>query len=165
MPQRAPSYYHWSMDKPCTTNETYGFSMKNAEPVPTTRTIPDPFSYTRPFSNCGFFPQITYKNRLTTAVLPRPSLRPTKEYHPQGSTNRFDINRGYSMGYTPVTDKIQKRDIPAGFKLSRSVTAPEAFRPEQPRGKDLFLWHTLSGTLVHCKNYPPKNNVSQSVAC
>ena len=146
MPQRAPSYYHWSLDKPCTTNAVYGYYMRDEDcyknPKPLKKT--GPFDYTRPFSNSGFFPQISYGGRLTTS----------KE--PKMSQNLFDINRGYTMGAVPVTKKLAKNDVPVGFKLTRSVTAPEAFSYSKPRGKDIFLWHTLSGSLVHAQNFPPQ---------
>lgn len=162
MPQKAPTYYHWSMDKPSTTNQVYGYSTRNDPKVPTTRTKQDPFSYTRPFSNCGFFPQLTYKHRLTEAVLPRP-LRPSKEYNPPSSLNKFNINEGYTYGYTPVGDKIKPRNIPSGLKLTRSVTAPPSHKVEKPRGEEIFLWHTLSGTLVHSMNYKPIPPVGKSI--
>ena len=155
MPQRAPSYYHWSMDKPCTTNQVYGFHSKDdrAEDYKGKKPYKGPFDYTRPFSNCGFFPQISYKKYMTAMEKPKRT-----HYNPD---TRFDINKGYTMGYTPVTEKIRQTDIPAGFKLNRSVTVPPAYEYPTPKGKDLYLWHTLSGTLVHCKNYPPEVAASQ----
>lgn len=145
MPQRAPSYYHWSLDKPCTTNAVYGFYMRDDEDYKKSKPLKasGPFDYTRPFSNSGFFPQISFQGQLTVK-------KQTKMSH-----NMFDINRGYTMGHKPVTQKLVKQDVPVGFKLSRSVTAPPAFASQASRGKDAYLWHTLAGSLVHCKNYPP----------
>jgi hypothetical protein len=155
--ERSYNYYHWSMDKPCTTNDEYGFFNKNALPSikTTAKAIPGPFDYTRPFSNMGFFPAIADQSRQTVSVQPRPSLRPSKEYHPSSSRNLFDINRGYTMGHIPACKRLVKSDPPAGFKLSRVVSAPTAFDYPTPKGKDMLLWHTLAGTLVHVKNYPP----------
>ena len=145
MPQRAPSYYHWSMDKPCTTNSVYGFYMRDDEQFKNSKPPKrsGPFDSTRPFSNSGFFPQIAYKSSLTAR-------------EPKMSHNVFDINKGYTMGHVPVTDKLIKSEVPVGFKLSRSVTAPAGFKYEEPRGKNIYLWHTLSGSLVHAKNFPPQ---------
>ena len=155
MPQRAPTYYHWSLDKPCTTNAVYGFYMRDDEAYKNRKPLKKagPFDYTRPFSNSGFFPQIAFKGQQLTASSKSDGDRKCTE---RMSQNLFDINRGYTMGSVPVTRKLVRGEVPVGFKLSRSVTAPEAFRHSQPRGKDIFLWHTLSGSLVHAKNYPPQ---------
>ena len=59
------------------------------------------------------------------------------------------------MGYSPVHERVVKRDLPVGCTLNRSVSAPGAYRYPEPKGKDIYLWHTLSGCLVHAKNYPP----------
>jgi hypothetical protein len=69
--------------------------------------------------------------------------------------NRFDINKGYIVGSVPVTEKIVKSDVPVGVALSRTVSAPPAFRAAPPKGKDTYLWHTVLGSLVHCRNFPP----------
>ena len=155
MPQRAPSYYHWSMDKPCTTNQVYGFSSKGqtTDDYKGKKSYRAPNDHVRPFSNCGFFPQISYKTYMTVNQKGQPGL--------EEPSKRFNINKDYVMGYTPVTDKIVHSDVPAGFKLTRSVTVPPAYEHRRPKGKDLYLWHTLSGTLVHCKNYPPPVSASQ----
>merc|ERR1711976_195561 len=160
MPSRAaPSYYHWSQDKPCTTNQTYGFAFRDTvvDLPPGQKKKLGPFDYTRPFSNAAFFPSIYHDNSLTAPARSRPmaKLHPCKEFCPPGTKNKFDINKGYVMGYVPVTEKIQKGDVPVGVSLSRTVSAPPAYSPPQPKAKDLYLWHTLSGTLVHCKNFPP----------
>ena len=147
MPQRAPSYYHWSLDKPCTNNSVYGFYWRDEDcyknPKPPKKT--GPFDYTRPFSNSGFFPQIAFKGGMTG------------KKEEKSSQNLFDINRGYTMGAIPLSKKLNKSSgEPVGFKLQRTSTAPEGHEYAQPRGKSLYLWHTLSGTLVHCKNYKPQ---------
>ena len=156
MPSRAPSYYHWAMDKPCTTNQTYGYFHRESTDLTAKKpTGPKgPFDYTRPFSNSGFFPQISWKGRLTSATQARP-LRPSKDYNPPSSINRFDINKGYTMGHSPVYERVAKPEQPVGCMLNRSASAPAAYRYPEPKGKDIFLWHTLSGCLVHAKNYPP----------
>lgn len=160
MPSRAPSYYHWSQDKPVTTNQTYGFEFKDVAASETTaKRKLGPFDYTRPFSNSAFFPTISHDSSLTAPARSRPlaSLRPCEGFCPPGVQNVFDINKGYVMGSVPITQKIHKSAVPVGVSLSKCATAPAAYVPQQPKAKDLYLWHTLSGTLVHCKNYPPQS--------
>lgn len=160
MPSRAPSYYHWSQDKPVTTNQTYGFELRDlATDDGEKKKKLGPFDYTRPFSNSAFFPTISHDNSLTAPARSQPlaRLRPCNEFCPPGVANVFDINRGYVMGRVPITEKINNSSVPVGVSLSRSVTAPPAYVQQESRAKDLYLWHTLSGTQVHCKNYPPQS--------
>lgn len=151
MPSRAPSYYHWSQDKPCTTNQTYGFdfrgSVKNEK-----RIRKDAFDYTRPFSNSAFFPAISHDSSLTAPARSRP-IRPGAVV-PPGKVNVFDINKGYHMGYRPMTERAVRSSLPEGVKLDRTVSAPPVYKSPESRYKEIFLWHTLSGSLVHAKNYP-----------
>lgn len=159
MSKGAPSYYHWSQDKPCTTNQTYGFSFRDSVVDHPANIHKKASELTRPFSNSAFFPAISSENSLTAPSRSRPlaSLRPSRDFCPPGNKNRFDINRGYTMGPVPVTEKICKTDVPVGVSLSRTISAPPAYRAQPPRGKDTYLWHTVLGSLVHCRNYPPNN--------
>jgi len=158
MPSRAPSYYHWSQDKPVTTNQTYGFEFREFATGDTTQKNKK-LGGTRPFSNTAFFPNISHDSSLTAPARSRPlaKLRPCDEFCPPGMPNVFDINKGYVMGSVPVTQKIHKSAIPVGVSLSRSITAPPAYESKVSKAKDLYLWHTLSGTQVHCKHFPPQS--------
>jgi hypothetical protein len=70
-------------------------------------------------------------------------------------TNRFNINRGYTMGHIPVKNRVVHSSVPAGLQLDRSKSAPAIpYRYKKPKADTLYLWHTLSGTLVHVKNHP-----------
>lgn len=160
MSTRAPSYYHWSQDKPCTTNQTYGFAFRDTVVDPPPGQKRKTHELTRPFSNSAFFPTISSESSLTAPSRSRPlaSLRPCREFCPPGIKNKFDINKGYVMGPVPVTQKIRRSDVPVGVALSRSITAPPAFCPQPPKGKDTYLWHTVLGSLVHCKNFPPSHS-------
>lgn len=77
------------------------------------------------------------------------------------SKRRFDINRGYQMGYTPISEKVVKNpSVPIGVRLDRGVSAPPSvYQYPTSRARELFLWHTLSGSLVHVKHHPadPEN--------
>ena len=152
MPSRAPTYYHWSQDKPATTNQTYGFNFREQisdEP----RKRKDAFDYTRPFSNSAFFPAISHASSRTAPTRSCP-LRPGMHV-PTGRPNANSLNNGYYMGYRPITERVKRGSLPAGAKLDRTLSAPPpGYTPIDPKYKELFLWHTLSGTLVHCKNYP-----------
>ncbi len=146
------------MDKPCTTNQTYGFDLKDemdkyarirASKPP--KKI-GPFDYTRPFSNMGFFPEIpddrkglTVGERIikSAGVLDRKS---------KGLQNRFDINRGYTMGHIPVSARVRSARYPAEVKLVSFQAIPPVYERAKPKEKDIYLWHSLSGCLVHARN-------------
>lgn len=163
MPSQAPSYYHWSIDKPCTTNQVYGFQLKDSM----VKVNPDrklgPFDYTRPFSNSGFFPQISNQGTMASCST-KPSRDSRSASTAESSNNnnmnkaRFNINRGYIMGHVPVTKKIVRSSLPSGMILSRSSSAPAKVHEHQKRkGDEIYLWHTLAGNLVHVKNYHEEN--------
>lgn len=167
MPSRAPSYYHWSIDKPCTTNQVYGYEVKQTMVDVPPRKTPGPFDYTRPFSNSAFFPQISSDGtHLTSHVLPtkKKTACPTSARRPATSADskpRFELNRGYVMGHTPVVDKVVRASLPAGVQLDRSLSAPpKIYKYPVPKAKEIFLWHTLAGSLVHVKNYPPQVDIN-----
>ena len=166
MPARAPTYYHWAKDKPCTTNQDYGFLGKpdmlrrQAEDRLKPKRVEGPFDYARPFSNLGFFPDISEAKALT---LQRSKTAPAYKRVPPGvlssapgPVNTFDINRGYSMGHVPIPSRVTKRQYPADVKLVRHQSVPSTYQQPVSAQKDLFLWHTLSGCLVHVKNHIPE---------
>ena len=156
MPSRAPTYYHWSQDKPCTTNQVYGFQIKDTltTDCAKTKAFPGPFDYTRPFSNCGFFPEIAHTGGLVAKH--RQSMSAMERSFLQGSaTKRFNINEGYSLGPDPIHKRVIQRDHPADVKLARFQSAPSTYRYPVPKEHDIYLWHTLSGSLVHVKNSNP----------
>lgn len=158
MPSKAPTYYHWSHDKPCTTNQVYGFYMKDEmEEKERTSMNPSkksgPFDYVRPFSNLGFFPEIKAANgsqRLTKSSMGLESR--SVYYPPKKPIQNKTINRGYTAGYVPVYSKVTVSKYPAGVKLQKFQATPPAFQRSAAKEKEIFLWHTLSGCLVHCKN-------------
>ncbi len=165
MTSRAPTYYHWARDKPCTTNQVYGYGLPTGDGVDgkTRKEKPGPFDYTRPFSASAFFPQISkssdglssggHGNKKTRHLGMR---RPCPEYCPPGFKNKFDINKGYVMGPVPVTDRVRRSNLPIGVKLDRSISAPcGTYQYREPKGPEAFLWHTLAGTLVRVRNHRP----------
>ncbi|KAK2161353.1 hypothetical protein LSH36_118g04022 [Paralvinella palmiformis] len=163
MPSRAPSYYHWSMDKPSTTNQVYGFELKDSLVEVKPRKQLGPFDYTRPFSNTGFFPQISASSshvKATAKSLDPLSARSGRQPSAAGDQvwmpdNRFNINRGYTAGYVPIKERLVHSSVPVGKLLDRSKSAPiSTYDYKKPRAEELYLWHTLSGSLVHVKNYP-----------
>ena len=167
MPNRAPTFYHWSADKPCTTNDTYGYYLK--EYVEQQKSQPPkkrgPFDYTRPFSSSGFFPSIADGNQSKSfqEIRAGGKLRPCPDFCPPGIDNRFNIRRGYTMGHTPVAARISYTEVPQGVKLGRTISAPAPFSITEPKGKDMYLWHTLAGSLVHIRNYKPDFDPDQYV--
>ena len=157
MPSGSPNYYHWAADKPCTTNQVYGFLLKESMVKGNTDRQIGPFDYTRPFSNSGFFPQIsTNQSTMTTSqAKPIRALRSANEAALPGNRNRSkSINRGYTAGYTPVMEKMKSSSLPSRYILNRSSSAPaKVHEHRKPKADDLYLWHTLAGNLVHVKNY------------
>ena len=162
----APKYYHWSQEKPCTTNQNYGFLLKDElreRQMFDTTQPKKPKSYTRPFSNMGFFPEIVYKeppnalNPKSLPVIDRFTTKISDCFIPPPSINKFDINKGYTMGPVPVKSRMMKpiQGQPLGYKLYRSTSAPPGVFQEvaRPKSKDLYLWHSLSGCLVHVDNH------------
>lgn len=166
MPNRAPSYYHWSQDKPCTTNDVYGYYLKGyVEQQKTTKapTKKGPFDYMRPFSSSGFFPAIADPSQKSYQEIRLGGKRPCPSYCPPSTENRLNLRRGYTMGYTPISSRVTHSDVPKGVSLSRTVSAPAPYSIAEPKGKDLYLWHALAGSLVHTKNYKPACQVDQYV--
>ena len=159
---RAPSYYHWSQEKPCTSNQTYGFLLRNhlSSDIKQSGAIDD---YTRPFSNLGFFPEITSSGGLVaqhgrsrtamSAKLPTRIVKPEVAPSPS-SVNRFNINRGYTVGIDPIHKRLDKNSFQSGKPILRQQSAPAAYRTRVPDEKNIYLWHSLSGCLVHVKNKP-----------
>ena len=156
MPSRAPTYYHWSRDKPCTTNETYGFFVADEYSEARPRRRPNgPDDYDRPFSNSAFFPEILWPQLTGGRSKFEGVRRPSGAYCPPSSLNTFDINRGYTTGsYSlPILRRIQHNAVPVNMMLSHAVSAPPAYHERRSRLKDIYLWHSLAGTLVHARNH------------
>ena len=150
---RAPSYFRWAKENPVTTNQTYGYSMHEQFRETKPKAKPKgPNDYTRPFSNSAFFPMITYPSLEPQSTKPMPVWHPSRAFCPKGTKNRFDINRGYTFGPLPVVKRMVPSVCPAGLMWRRSISAPPAFKEPEPQLKDVYLWHTLAGTLVHVKN-------------
>lgn len=150
MPTREPTFYRWSQDKPCTTNQTYGYELRLG--LSGSNTLG---------TNCGH-----NKNKNKSSGEPAEASRShaahqRKQIDDRSSTDRSattsckPINRGYVMGYVPVTKKMAKGREAAmsGVMLKRDAGRPAAYSAPQQSGQDMYLWHALSGTLVHCKNY------------
>ena len=174
----APKYYHWSQEQPCTTNQNYGFLLKDdlkarqKFDLTQPKKAVGPFEYTRPFSNMGFFPEIVYKdppnpkNALNLPQVDRFTKKTSECFVPPPSLNKFNINDGYTMGPVPITSRMMTPvpGQPLGFKLLRSSSAPPAIYQEvaRPKAKDLYLWHSLSGCLVHVDNHkkPTRSSLS-----
>ena len=138
--------------------QIYGYDLKDSMVEVPPRRTPGPFDYTRPFSNTAFFPQISSAgdNTLTTTKRrPGAGARSGDNEVVCMSASRFDINRGYTMGHIPVKDRLVHSSVPSGLQLQRSKSASSsAYHYKKPKADTLYLWHTLSGTLVHVKNHP-----------
>lgn len=142
MPSDMPTYYNWAKDRPCTTNEVYGYSLRNSSKNKQRRT-----HYSTTDSFPGGAPR---KHQQTSASQTSERARPQWN-KPTDDTK--GINRGYIAGYVPVTKKVGKdHRSGVGVNLVQTGSVPEAYEYPRSSAKNTYLWHTLSGTLVHCKN-------------
>ena len=169
MPSRAPTYYHWAMDKPCTTNQTYGFELKGEmtkyaslqalkPPKPSGR-----FDQVRPFSSLAFFPEIPDKRKSMTVGERHIKTAGVLDTKTPGVQSRFNINKGYTMGHVPVSSRVQCRKYPAEVQLISYQAVPQVYQHPKAKEKDIYLWHTLSGCLVHAKN-PVNGSFNSQIA-
>lgn len=140
MPSHMPAYYSWAKDRPCTTNEVYGYSLRNSSTNSQHRTH---------YSTTDAFPGGAARKHLQTSASDTSERSPPQWNKQTGSTKV--INRGYVAGYVPVTKKVSK-DHRSGVNLVQTGSVPEAYEYPSSNTKNVYLWHTLSGTLVHCKN-------------
>ena len=169
MPSRAPTYYHWAMDKPCTTNQTYGFELKGEiTKYASVQALKAPqragqYNYTRPFSSLAFFPEIPDKRKGLTVGERHIKTAGVLDTKSPGVPNRFNINKGYTMGHVPVSSRVQRRKYPAEVQLVSFEAVPQAYVHPKPKQKEIFLWHTLAGCLVHAKT-PANGALSSEVA-
>lgn len=176
MPSREPTYYRWSQDKPVTTNQTYGFGFAQQGASSPSSGHRHQHSHAagcdksascgscaRPAGDDRFHHQSCEFNRRRSGQLCS-RHRPTEKIITP-SINRFSpetavktINKGYKTGQVPITKKLAatgRSSAPAGVQLQRGATAPPAYEFGESKGQDLYLWHALSGSLVHCKHYEP----------
>jgi len=70
------------------------------------------------------------------------------------SINQCSINRGYEMGYIPIKTKLARANKRSSSSKNRHSTSSSLTTEDDANGsQDICLWHSLAGTLVHCKNY------------
>jgi hypothetical protein len=129
-----PTYYSWSADKPCTTNEVYGFTLK--------KSYQDQPSVGKQSKLCTKQQMDSNKTNYQSGRMTNSAIGPKI------------INKGYVSGAVKVTDKIQRSDCPVGVYLDKQTTVANAYELKKPRSEEIFLWHSLAGNLVYCKNYP-----------
>ena len=144
MSKRDFFYYHWSMDKPCTTNQEYGYRARHYKLDPEWRPVKrkDAFDYNKPWSTIDILPDIGLRD----------VSKPAKEQ--KMSLITFNINDGYVLGPTPVTEKIIKRKIPVGCARYRQTYIPPAYAYKTYPHKDILLWHAHAENLVQVRHYP-----------
>ncbi|CAD5115540.1 unnamed protein product [Dimorphilus gyrociliatus] len=163
-----PGYYHWSQQKPVTTNENYGFFLKDeaerlaklpARKLPakpeddTQRKLDIINAYTRPFSNTAFYPPV-YHGSIAVEEKKNGTCRlrlPPCAYN--NRRNKFDINKGYTYGPTSWCKKSVGGKLPTSTRAS--ISAPsnggQSYEGNSFASRDLYLWHSLTGSLVNVK--------------
>lgn len=155
MPAREPTYYRWAVDKPCTTNQTYGYELRHADAG-------------NGCVRCNTCKVCAAEAAAAAAAAEkREASREARRQQREMAGNRRDgsagcysgkvqckpINKGYTMGPVPITKRL-KAAAAGGGRQRRGADGATASgeQHQQPNGKDLYLWHALSGTLVYCKN-------------
>ena len=149
--QQQNFYYHWSMDKPCTTNGTYGFTdrhyYKNPTWKPNTLRKSGPLGYVRPFETVSHHHVPDISDRKTSELPPEK----LKE-----SLNTFDIMRNYHMGPVSVLQKIKHPKVLPGMRKYRHTYRPPPHRYTPEPFKRQAMWPAHQVNIVQIKNYPPK---------
>ena len=148
MPAREPTYYRWAEDKPCTTNQTYGYELRSG--------------ITGNNTTC---PLCAAEAAAAAATAAAAAKRQAERQQRQTAKDRRDggvkhsdkvqckpINKGYTVGHVPITKRLQASNGGAGRQRGAGVTSSFCEQHEQSDGKDLYLWHALSGTIVCCRN-------------
>ena len=142
-------YYHWSMDKPCTTNGTYGFFdrhyYKDPKWKPNQLRKTGALGYVRPFET------------VSHHHVPDISDRKTRELPPEKlkeNMNRFDVMRNYHVGHVSVIDKTKHPKVLPGMRKYRHtyVPAPHRYTPEPFKRQAMWPAHQVN--IVQIKNYP-----------
>ena len=154
MPARQPTYYRWAEDKPCTTNQTYGYELRNGD------------GRNAGSSTCRLcMAEAAAAAATAAAAAKRQAERQQRKMagnRRDGVVRRYSeevqckpINKGYTVGHVPITKRLQAVSSGgrAGRQRGAGGTASSCeLNHQQSGGKDLYLWHALSGTIVHCKN-------------
>jgi len=74
----------------------------------------------------------------------------------QDTFNRYDVNKGYIYYPVPVEERIEHPKPPFGVHLKRPTCVPlPPYKRPEPTSRDVFLWHSVPGSLIHCRHYPP----------
>jgi len=158
MPAREPTYYRWAEDKPCTTNQTYGYELRNRD---------GQNGCVR--CNACKICAAEASAAAASAATKKTSAELQQHRAVSGGGGRRDtsaacrhsekvqckpINRGYTMGHIPITKRLQAASSGGGRRRQRTAggTGTSIDHELQTGGKDLCLWHALSGTVVYCKS-------------
>jgi len=160
MPAREPTFYRWAEHRPCTTNQTYGYELRS-QLSGYGRSVGTGSNRTCKLCAAAARRQAErLQHRQMTAATAAGSRRDGV-----GGVKHSDkvqckpINKGYTMGHVPITKRLQQASSAGGSRQrnssgasSTSSSSPLGEQHQQPDGKDLYLWHALSGTLVCCRN-------------
>jgi len=149
MPAREPTYYRWAEDKPCTTNQTYGYELRSG--------------ITGNSPTCPLcVAEAAAAEAATAAAAKRQAerqQRQTEKGRRDGGVKHSDkvqckpINKGYTVGHMPIRKRLQASSGGAGGQRGAAgATSSFCEQHDQSDSKDLYLWHALSGTIVCCRN-------------
>jgi len=148
MPAREPTYYRWAEDKPCTTNQTYGYELRSGNGGNNTCQL------------CAAEAAAAAAAAETAAKrqAERQQQRQAAAARRDGGVRHSDkvqckpINKGYTVGHVPITKRLQASTGGAGRQRPAGAASSLCEQHQQSDPKDLYLWHALSGTLVCCRN-------------
>lgn len=158
LPNKAPSYFHWIYNQPCTTNDLYGYSQKAYPNKPHPERPKNFFDKIRPFSPLGFYPDLRNDWTLSAAHTragPRFSKRPSRTFCPRAVLNRYNIMNGYVPEHIPAIDRVEVPDLPRGVHvyMPDCEPTPPYCRPK-PRARVNLMWNILPGVVTHNKSHP-----------
>jgi len=156
---RSHTFYSWARDKPCTTNSIYGWTLRSTVGAADTNTGKE---LTRREAKHNLSGELTTRSKADLSGFQRNKKTCEICLLEPSSINKFNINRGYVTGYVPVKDKIARKSAANEKRMSKSHDTITD-QSEDGSGKDLCLWHSLSGTLVHCPDYSTKTSTTAEV--
>ncbi|ESN96477.1 hypothetical protein HELRODRAFT_163544 [Helobdella robusta] len=145
---RMPTYYTWDMNDPLTTNQTYGHSLdaiSSQDGDATSNLNSDRRSKLLQQLNAS--KNASKKNKSALVAMEPPPFIFTSEATSLRKKSSKAVNVDYVAGRVNIVDKM------AATVLFNEKTREEdvKLREERKKKKEIYLWHSMTGCLVHYK--------------
>jgi len=149
---KAPTFFSWSRDKPCTTNAVYGWTLRTTAGGggATERKM----NLTQSKQNLTDSHDLRMTRSKTDTRGFQRKEKSCEICRLPSNVNKYNINSGYVTGYVPVSEKTARNITTNENTVQRSNDLSN--QSKNGSRKYLCLWHSLSGTLVHCPDYSIK---------